>query len=562
MEQKIESQYATLVAIGLFLTTIVVVAGPVSEPVNAPKLLVMVTFAFASITYLFFAKNKLQREIYQWIVFPASLFIFLAFIASLISESPFSQNFYGIYGRNTGLLSIFGCVFFFVVIALFKECKSIEKIYYSLFSAGIVNIIYGLVVEFIGDPIPWFNNYGALLGTFGNPNFSGSFYGMISVVFLSLCVKNFSNKVYVLIYFIGYALSLYCVLLTKTTQGILVVAITNSIFLTIFVAKKLRNMIVTLSLFFFIMVSGLIVLFGIFQKGPLDKYLYQRSVSLRGVYWDAAINAGMAHPVSGVGLDAFGDWYRRTRSLKAATWFPGPETITNAAHNYYLDIFASGGILLFISYSIFTAIAIYSVFSILRDLKEFDYLGGALIALFIGFQAQALISIPQIGLAIWGWVLTAMLFSYSRTLASVNTSKNDEKALRKKKLNPPVGVTMFLGMSIGFVLSIPPYSADAKYTSALRSGDLVKVEAALSPGYFSPSNSERLAQAVITLEQNKLYAEARKFALIGVKFNPDSFNAWKVLYYISNSSNSEKRLALTNMKRLDPKNKNLSSLEK
>jgi hypothetical protein len=59
------------------------------------------------------------------------------------------------------------------------------------------------------------------------------------------------------------------------------------------------------------------------------------------------------------------------------------------------------------------------------------------------------------------------------------------------------------------------------------------------------------------MENSKLYDLAYKYAQIGVQFNPDNFDAWKVFYFISKSSAAEKATALENMKRLDPNNPNV-----
>ena len=59
------------------------------------------------------------------------------------------------------------------------------------------------------------------------------------------------------------------------------------------------------------------------------------------------------------------------------------------------------------------------------------------------------------------------------------------------------------------------------------------------------------------MEISKLFDDAKKYAQIGVEFNPDNFDAWRVLYLITNSTPEEKSLALENMKRLDPKNPNV-----
>ena len=70
-------------------------------------------------------------------------------------------------------------------------------------------------------------------------------------------------------------------------------------------------------------------------------------------------------------------------------------------------------------------------------------------------------------------------------------------------------------------------------------------------------NSYKYSSAVQLFESSKLYDLAHKYALIGVDFNPNNFDSWKVLYFITNSTNEEKANALENMKRLDPNNANV-----
>jgi hypothetical protein len=56
------------------------------------------------------------------------------------------------------------------------------------------------------------------------------------------------------------------------------------------------------------------------------------------------------------------------------------------------------------------------------------------------------------------------------------------------------------------------------------------------------------------MENSKLYVQAREYALIATKYNPDSFDSWSALHSVQNSTVEEKALALENMKRLDPRN--------
>jgi hypothetical protein len=54
-----------------------------------------------------------------------------------------------------------------------------------------------------------------------------------------------------------------------------------------------------------------------------------------------------------------------------------------------------------------------------------------------------------------------------------------------------------------------------------------------------------------------LYDLAYKYAKIGVETNPDSFDCWKMLYYIQKTSPEEREEAKKNLLRLDPMNKNI-----
>jgi tetratricopeptide (TPR) repeat protein len=114
-----------------------------------------------------------------------------------------------------------------------------------------------------------------------------------------------------------------------------------------------------------------------------------------------------------------------------------------------------------------------------------------------------------------------------------------------------------IGAVVGLLIAAPPYSADAKWRSALASQNAQKVEEALVPSYLNPMNSYKYANAVQLLESSKLYDLAYKYALVAVEFNPDNFDSWKVLYLITNSSADDKARAMENLKRLDPNNPNV-----
>jgi len=64
-----------------------------------------------------------------------------------------------------------------------------------------------------------------------------------------------------------------------------------------------------------------------------------------------------------------------------------------------------------------------------------------------------------------------------------------------------------------------------------------------------------------TLEQSQLFELAHKYAIEAVKWNPESFELWKLVYLIKNSTPEERAGALRNLKRLDPLNPDVTSVK-
>jgi hypothetical protein len=304
---------------------------------------------------------------------------------------------------------------------------------------------------------------------------------------------------------------------------------------------------------------GITAILGALQKGPLS-FVYKTSVSLRGAYWNAGAKMGLDHPLTGVGMDTYGDWYRRARSENAATVMPGPKTITNASHNVVLDFFAYGGWPLLVTYLGLLVIAGIAAIKITMRSRTYDPIFVAIFTAWVCYLTQSLISINQIGLAIWGWLLTGALVAYEFSTRAKPEgdlgAQSVKKTLRKSANSGIVSPQLVagIGVVIGLLVAVPPLSADMKWRSALDSKDANKVMAALEPSYLSPSDSMRYAQAAQLFNSSNLLDQARQVALNAIEFNPDYFDAWKILYYLSNSTAEEKAKALDNMKRLDPLN--------
>jgi hypothetical protein len=268
-------------------------------------------------------------------------------------------------------------------------------------------------------------------------------------------------------------------------------------------------------------------------------------------------------------MDSFGDWYRRSRDPRALE-LPGVNTVVNASHNVPLDMFAFGGWPLFLSYLAIVGLTVISIVRVIIRSKTYDTLFVSMTVAWLGYQLQSLISINQIGLAIWGWILGASLIAYeylSRgTQASNQESEFSTKSKERRQKNstnqqlhlPLIGT---LGGIIGLLIALPPFSADVKWRSAQVSQSAASLEASLQVSYMNPANAMKYLSTIQIFEQNQLFEKSHAFALSAVQWNPEAFELWKVLYLIKNSTPEEKSLALENMKRLDPLNPDVTSIE-
>jgi hypothetical protein len=309
---------------------------------------------------------------------------------------------------------------------------------------------------------------------------------------------------------------------------------------------------------------GIFAVMGALQKGPLAEIIYKTSVSLRGEYWQAAINMSQLRPFTGVGMDSYGDWYRRARDEQAMI-LPGPNTTTNAAHSVPLDLLAYGGWPLFLSFIFIFSLSLIAIVRITLRSREFSWVTVGLIGTWTCYQVQSLISINQIGLAIWGWITMGALIGYekvTRTNTEVGGIAKDVKSKKRKQGSDVFSPQLIFGIGglVGLFIVLPAFSADATYKSAVNAGQLPSLEKALTPGYLTPSNTYALGSAVELLINSKLDDLAYKYAKIGVDFNPQAHDAWRMLYYTPTVSPEDKALAKAKLIELDPLNEEWKKL--
>lgn len=565
INQLAERTIARFLGIGSAFVAVIVVTGTVTDPVNVTKLFALGGVAAGAFAVLLaFGFRQLWSESKALLIF--SVILILAGINAILnSTGPLVQNIYGVYGRNTAFITYVLLIFLALSASILRRISSFTTLIWGLFAAGVANVLYCFWAIFFGDFIPWSNPYGNILGTFGNPNFIGAFLGLFAASLVAYAFKQGMRIEFRIGSVIVFLIAVYEIIDSSAIQGRVVVAAGLAIVGFYLVRSKFERVFAQIGYLILVAIGGAYALLGALQIGPLARYIYKTSVSLRGEYWQAGWNMGSDHPLTGVGFDTYGDWYRRARDTQALI-LPGPNTTTNAAHNVPFDVFAFGGWPLFATYLAILALTLIAIAKVTIRAKKYDGVFVTLTTAWVCYQLQSIISINQIGLAIWGWLFGGALIAYERATRPIKSDdqvssgqQSAGRVIKKKQSEAIFSSTLIAGIGavIGLIIACPPYSADAKWRSAITSQNVQKVEEALVPGYLNPMNSYKYSSAVQLFESSKLYELAHKYALIAVDFNPNNFDSWKVLYFITNSTSEEKANALENMKRLDPNNSNV-----
>ena len=559
----VERFIARSVGLCAFLTTVLVYTS-VSDPVNVPKMVVLAVVAFGSLGTLVLNHKKHIFSENRLLMTGLVLFVTTSIMAVMQSASPFNQNLYGTYGRNTGLLTYVSLLFLMLVAAIIKKIENLKFLMWALLSAGFINVAFCLWVLLFGDFIGWSNPSGNILGTFGNTNFIGAFLGIFISVYVAYLINPGTKNMYRVLGAFVLVVALIEVNASNAVQGVIVSAGGVALVGFLHLRSKFKGNLIPSIYAGVIAAVGSVAVLGALQIGPLTDLIYKTSVSLRGEYWQAAINMARMNPFSGVGMDSYGDWYRRARDTQAMV-LPGPSVVTNAAHNVPLDLLAYGGIPLFISFLILFALSAISVVRIIFRNREYDWVGVGLVVGWTCYHVQSIISINQIGLAIWGWIFNGAVIAYDRATRTANTEESAtalKKSPNRSKGSQVISPQLVFGLTgaLGFVLAFPAFNSDYQYRKALASSQAPLVQKALEPTFMTPSNSMFLAQASGLFENSKIPDLARKYALEGVAHNPDYFDAWRTLYGISSSTPEEKAEAKKNLIRLDPLNQEWKNL--
>ena len=558
MRIQTEDLMGRVIIWGCVASTLLVSPWWTLDPINPIKALALSIAGFSLLMITVVNRRHIPLKNHRVTFCVSALFVIWMIVVFIFTSASKTQQLLGASGRNTGLITYASLAILLAGSAIVASEAMVKRFVWVAISIGALSGLYGFLQFSNLDPINWENSYSPVIGFLGNPNFQSSFLGLVCVMATAFLLNRKLSKSKQFTLLITILFLLFIIRVTYSQQGFLIFLIGNSVIGYLFIrSKQLKLLNVT---YMVVALFGLILtVFGTLNKGPLASILYKPSVTYRGDYWRAGLNMTSEHPIFGVGLDSYGTWYRRSRTLEA-TLRRGPDIVTSAAHNVLLDLSSTGGFILLILYLVILGIVLQSIIRVLKRDTEFDVTFAAILGAWVSYQAQSIISINQIGLAIWGWVLSGLIIGYEINTRDLISEKSDPPRDRKilnsslKKVSAATSLAMFGGILAGTIFGITPYYQSAKLKNALDSRNAQKIIAA---AYLKPLNPAQMIQVASILNQNKLDMEALSVLEDLTKAFPDSYYGWRGIAGISTASPAQVTEAKAQMKRLDPHNPEL-----
>jgi O-antigen ligase len=406
---------------------------------------------------------------------------------------------------------------------------------------GVVAVVvgYGLLQVLDLDPFNWRLNYEGIIGNLGNPNFMSVIAALCAAIALIHFIESGLRNGVSYLHLFLFSSALTAVYFSKSTQGWIVFLI--SLAPWVFVRVKRVNLVA--SRLFVVAISSAViaVALALFQTGPLSKVLYEQSLSFRADFWRIAWKMAVDNPWLGVGIDRYQNYYREYKTLEQVRAL-GAEDFSDSAHNLYLHFFATGGFPLGLLFLVINVYVGFRFTVVLKRTNESQTKIASIFGLWLGIQAQNLISIDYPSIALWSWIFGGLAVGLSVMGEGTKTTKEN---LGRKYIGVAASVA---ATTVSLVFLIPAASAQSMlrtgFYAYVEKGDLeaikIKSDYLEGLGKKEPGNPTLPILAANSLFQDEAYEEAAEAARRAIDIDSHDYRAWWFL--ASSLENLDRRI--------------------
>ena len=432
------------------------------DPFNSAKLILLLLICGLLLAYLINSYKckpiTFRSSEFKMVVLVLGFVISL--FSSLVQTDVFIVGLLGDTQRRNGFLAYFGLSIILLFASRSINFSNIVRVYKVGILTGLIVSSYGILQITGKDFITWDNPHNSMISTVGNPNFASAILAVLLCLSLSgAFLKDLQMFFKILIIFIA-LFSLTAIIVSGSRQGLFVILFSSLFYGSVYSFmknQKMRFLVLTVAV-------GAVILavLGMLQKGPLVSLLYKDSVSVRGYYWRAGIEMFKHSPFTGVGVDRYGVFFKQFREVGYPLKY-GFEISSSNAHNTLIQLFATSGVFVGIFYLLILSYIFLSGIKLLRnrESEEQKIVLGVLSA-WVGFQAQSFISIDNIGISVWGWLLGGSILGlgYCHKEKSNNTNIDRNTNIIKINLFQPILSLLLLIPIVVFTSNIYKFEHD------------------------------------------------------------------------------------------------------
>jgi O-antigen ligase len=532
----------------VLLVTIVVIPS-LLDPFNLPKLFFITLGACLSLAIFLEQIWKSRHGLHRNVFFLTIAFLISLSISSLASNQETYRTLIGTWGRNNGFLAYFSLSILFLTLSTMKSIGPSHFLIKSLTILGLLLGFYGLLQYRGLDLFAWENPDNKIILTFGNSNFASAFLALSSIATLSLILRSNKTLAFRLVLGTSFLMQIFLVRRSGALQGLVALTIGSGILFGLYLSFSKRMAIKRFAYAWWgvMLLSAATSVFGLLGSGPLSATLNPnlRSLQDRYFHWISALKMLKDNLLFGVGIDSFGDYYRNYRLIESIELRGNASSTTNNAHNTFMQLGATGGLILLIPYLLLIVFTAYRSLIALKSAED-KLLVSATFSIWVAFQIQSLVSIDQLGLVVWGWASAGSLIAMSylrfepkQSAAHAKSKKKNKQIVKQKKDYIPTALTLVVAIipasliysSIWHEASLRNHivkMTKSENLESLRSNGALVVEIATNS-----KQPELRIQAVNYLLTVELSDEALKLSKLNNKefvFSWESWNSTALIY--------------------------------
>lgn len=536
---------------------------------NVPKFfLIVIAVALLSTLNLSGIKHLMITKAQKTITYLVIFSLTWISISLFVNRDNLDERLFGVYGRNLGFITFFS-MFLLLGCSLSFLSKWISAFFIFISLSALVVASYFTLQYFGIDFGSWEETYGKTpSSSLGNPNYVVALIAIGLTLSLSLLIlqprKSFLLSTFNLIILIS---GISIISLANSFQHYLILGVAFAL-LTIFKlvpkykdkVKKVSKKIVML----FASLVSLGLISGLTAQGTLLRELTSSSALARLDYWRSSINMILKSPLFGFGFDSYGDYYMEYRDESAVV--RGAGLFSDSPHNFLFELATFAGLPLAIAY-------IFIQIQILRSTRDALKSAGAresfylvtLLTYWTGFHIQSFINPSSLALLSLQFITSGVLFSYSHSLTQEKFleegSRNSLKSRKKKEVNlSQILLTLIIGallIPLSIKFGFAPWEKDRAFKEAATRGDGAALILISKDWPFTYALSELTARTLLDNQYEELGMQVVRDL---VETNPRNLRGWRLLYDRSKET-SERTLAISKLKELDPLNPEYDQLK-